>query len=145
MNTGQHTQARPLLWREAVGSVLRRIRLRRRLRLVDVAERAGVSAQYLSEMERGMKDPSSEMLAATAGALDLGVGAVARLASEIMDRTRVAAGAGVRSGAGVARTEQVLVLTSGVDGAASSAGLASPGSATTLASAGSRAAFQLAA
>jgi transcriptional regulator with XRE-family HTH domain len=38
-----------------------------------VAERAGVSVQYLSEVERGLKDPSSEMLQAIAGALDLSV------------------------------------------------------------------------
>jgi transcriptional regulator with XRE-family HTH domain len=38
-----------------------------------VAERAGVSTQYLSEVERGLKDPSSEMLQAIAGALDLTV------------------------------------------------------------------------
>ena len=61
------------LWRELVGEELRRTRLDRSERLVDVAERAGVSPQYLSEVERGLKDPSSEMLAAVAGALDLTV------------------------------------------------------------------------
>ena len=61
------------LWRELVGEELRRSRLSRGDRLVDVAERAGVSPQYLSEVERGLKDPSSEMLAAVAGALDLTV------------------------------------------------------------------------
>ena len=35
-------------------------------RLTDVAERAGVSTQYLSEVERGLKDPSSEILSAVA-------------------------------------------------------------------------------
>ena len=33
------------------------------------AERAGISPQYLSEVERGRKEPSSEMIAALAGAL----------------------------------------------------------------------------
>jgi transcriptional regulator with XRE-family HTH domain len=61
------------LWRELVGDQLRRTRLDRGERLVDVAERAGVSPQYLSEVERGLKDPSSEMLAAVAGSLDLTV------------------------------------------------------------------------
>ena len=41
---------------------------------MDVAERAGVSTQYLSEVERGMKDPSSEILSAVAGALGLSLG-----------------------------------------------------------------------
>ena len=35
--------------------------------------RAGVSPQYLSELERGKKDPSSEIMSAVAGALDLTV------------------------------------------------------------------------
>ena len=39
--------------------------------LGETAERAGVSPQYLSEMERGRKEPSSEMIAAVAGALDI--------------------------------------------------------------------------
>jgi transcriptional regulator with XRE-family HTH domain len=61
------------LWREQLGDQLRRERQAREERLVDVAERAGVSTQYLSEVERGLKDPSSEMLQAIAGALDLTV------------------------------------------------------------------------
>jgi transcriptional regulator with XRE-family HTH domain len=68
-------QAEPTepLWRELVGAELRTERLARAERLSDVAERAGVSTQYLSEVERGLKDPSSEMLQAIAGALDLSV------------------------------------------------------------------------
>lgn len=61
------------LWRELVGEELRQRRLDRGERLVDVAGRAGVSTQYLSEVERGLKDPSSEMLHAITGALDLTV------------------------------------------------------------------------
>jgi hypothetical protein len=61
------------LWRELVGEELRAVRHDRGERLVDVAERAGVSPQYLSEVERGLKDPSSEMLAAVAGSLGLTV------------------------------------------------------------------------
>lgn len=58
------------LWRELLGRRLRAIREHRGDRLVDVAERAGVSPQYLSEIERGRKEPSSEMIAAVSGALD---------------------------------------------------------------------------
>lgn len=61
------------LWRETVGAELRRARRERDERLCDVAQRAGVSTQYLSEIERGLKDPSSEILGAVAGALDLTV------------------------------------------------------------------------
>ena len=59
------------LWRELVGRELRTERLDRGERLADVAERAGVSTQYLSEVERGLKEPSSEILGAVSGALDL--------------------------------------------------------------------------
>ena len=59
------------LWRELVGAELRRERQDHGERLTDVAERAGVSTQYLSEVERGLKDPSSEILSAVAGALGL--------------------------------------------------------------------------
>jgi transcriptional regulator with XRE-family HTH domain len=61
------------LWRESVGRELRRERHASGRRLVDVAEEAGVSPQYLSEVERGLKDPSSELLAAMAGALGLSI------------------------------------------------------------------------
>ena len=61
------------LWREAVGTELRQERRTRGERIADVAARAGVSPQYLSEVERGRKDPSSEVLSALAGALGLSV------------------------------------------------------------------------
>jgi DNA-binding XRE family transcriptional regulator len=70
------------LWRESVGRELREERLASGKRLIDVAEEAGVSPQYLSEVERGLKDPSSELLAAIAGALGLSVAEIAtRVAS----------------------------------------------------------------
>jgi transcriptional regulator with XRE-family HTH domain len=59
------------LWREALGRSLRASREELGGRLVDVADRAGISPQYLSEIERGLKEPSSEMIAAVAGALGL--------------------------------------------------------------------------
>jgi transcriptional regulator with XRE-family HTH domain len=59
------------LWREAVGRELRSERQDSDRTLADVAERAGVSIQYLSEVERGLKEPSSEVLSAVAGALGL--------------------------------------------------------------------------
>jgi len=58
------------LWREVLGGRLRALRAERKETLAETAERAGVSPQYLSEVERGRKEPSSEMIAALAGALD---------------------------------------------------------------------------
>jgi transcriptional regulator with XRE-family HTH domain len=57
------------LWRHMLGDRLRALRHDRGETLGETAARAGVSPQYLSEMERGAKEPSSEMIAAVAGAL----------------------------------------------------------------------------
>ncbi|MYW93653.1 helix-turn-helix transcriptional regulator [Amycolatopsis rubida] len=65
-------EAEPL-WREVLGRSLRAARENQGERLVDVAERAGISPQYLSEIERGRKEPSSEMIAAVTGALGVGL------------------------------------------------------------------------
>jgi transcriptional regulator with XRE-family HTH domain len=60
--------SRPLL-RTTVGEVLRRTRLAQRRTLADVATAARVSVPYLSELERGRKEASSEVLAAICDAL----------------------------------------------------------------------------
>jgi transcriptional regulator with XRE-family HTH domain len=57
------------LWREVLGQRLRTLRLDQQETLAMTAGRAGISPQYLSEIERGRKEPSSEMIAALAGAL----------------------------------------------------------------------------
>lgn len=57
------------LWRHMLGDQLRRLRLERGETIGETAARAGVSLPYLSEIERGVKEPSSEMIAAVAGAL----------------------------------------------------------------------------
>ena len=70
------------LWRAVLGARLRQARHDRGLTLVDAADRAGISPQYLSEVERGRKDPSSEIVAAVAGALDSSVLELGALALE---------------------------------------------------------------
>lgn len=67
-----HDKPAPL-WREAAGQVIREERSRQERTLADVAGDAGVSTQYLSEIERGRKEPSSEVLEAVGGALGLGL------------------------------------------------------------------------
>ncbi|SDS90452.1 helix-turn-helix domain-containing protein [Microlunatus soli] len=66
----QQREPEPLL-RDVLGRVIRRARQQQRRTLADVAEVAGVSIPYLSEIERGRKEPSSEMLGAVCRALDL--------------------------------------------------------------------------
>ena len=65
------THRHPSSWRRTIGALLRAAREERALRLVDVAARARLSPQYLSEVERGRKEPSSEVLAALTDALGL--------------------------------------------------------------------------
>jgi transcriptional regulator with XRE-family HTH domain len=57
--------------RQLVGEVLRARRIAQGLTLRDVSARARVSLGYISEVERGQKEPSSELLAALAAALDV--------------------------------------------------------------------------
>ncbi len=73
------------LWRQMVGDQLRRRRHDRDETLTETAENAGVSPQYLSEVERGLKEPSSEMIAAIAGALDT---SLIELTSTVADELR---------------------------------------------------------
>ncbi|GAA4467775.1 helix-turn-helix domain-containing protein [Phytohabitans houttuyneae] len=65
-----HRRHQPLL-RTLVGDVLRRRRVAQRRTLADVARAARVSVPYLSEVERGRKEASSEVLAAVCEALEL--------------------------------------------------------------------------
>lgn len=66
--------SREPLWRDLVGDVLRRERLAQERTLKDVADTARISMPYLSEVERGRKEASSEVLAAAAQALGLSLG-----------------------------------------------------------------------
>ncbi|MDQ2797184.1 MAG: helix-turn-helix domain-containing protein [Actinomycetota bacterium] len=57
--------------RQVVGDTLRGMRMRQRRTLREVSATARVSLGYLSEVERGQKEPSSELLAAICNALDV--------------------------------------------------------------------------
>jgi Helix-turn-helix domain len=65
------TENKEPLWRDLVGEVLRRERRAQDRTLKDVADAARISLPYLSEIERGRKEASSEVLAAAAHALGL--------------------------------------------------------------------------
>lgn len=71
------------LLRETLGRVMRLRRISLGLTLREVAALAGVSVQYLSEVERGLKDASSEMVAAIAGALRLTLPEVLVLSAQL--------------------------------------------------------------
>ncbi|WUH98509.1 helix-turn-helix domain-containing protein [Spirillospora sp. NBC_00431] len=99
-------QAEPL-WRDALGHCLRRLRLERGETLVETSRRAGVSPQYLSEMERGVKEPSSEMIAAVAGALDTTLGDLTLAIATTLLTTRAPAAAPAPASAAHRATCQV--------------------------------------
>jgi DNA-binding XRE family transcriptional regulator len=85
------------LWREALGQRLRTLRRDQQETLAETAARAGISPQYLSEVERGRKEPSSEMIAALAGALGTTLGGLTeQVASDLRERqdTTAAGGSG---------------------------------------------------
>ncbi|PZG89840.1 transcriptional regulator [Streptomyces sp. NTH33] len=86
------------LWRDLVGDVLRRERRAQERTLQDVADAARISMPYLSEIERGRKEASSEVLAAAAQALGLGLGDLLSLAQGELARVTRRTGSAPRHG-----------------------------------------------
>lgn len=78
-----------VLVRQEIGDVLRDVRLHKALTLRQVASRASVALGYLSEVERGQKEASSEILASVADALDTPISVIMR---EVGDRLAVVEG-----------------------------------------------------
>ena len=72
-----------VLLRQEIGDVLRDARRRQGRTLREVSSVARVSLGYLSEVERGQKEASSELLASICGALEL---PMSRVLSEVSER-----------------------------------------------------------
>src|ERR1700754_3025790 len=72
------------LLREVIGDVLRRARMDQGRTLREVSDAARVSLGYLSEVERGRKEASSELLSAICGALDFPLSRVLSEAGDAM-------------------------------------------------------------
>lgn len=75
--------------RQAIGETLRGIRLRQRRTLREVSTAARVSLGYLSEIERGQKEPSSELLASICDALDVTMSEVFREVTDSLRRSEL--------------------------------------------------------
>ena len=71
--------------REEIGEVLRAYRQRQGRTLREVSSDARVSLGYLSEVERGQKEASSELLASICRALNVPLSQVLRLAADRID------------------------------------------------------------
>jgi transcriptional regulator with XRE-family HTH domain len=71
-----------ILLREEIGDVLRDARRQQGRTLREVSSVARVSLGYLSEVERGQKEASSELLASICGALEVPLSSVLREVSQ---------------------------------------------------------------
>ncbi len=81
---GRPTAVRPVLVRELIGETLREERIGQGKTLREVSTAARVSLGYLSEVERGQKEASSELLGSIAGALHTPLSHVLLVVSEKM-------------------------------------------------------------
>ena len=79
-----------VLFRRLLGDVLRAERMRRGMTLREVSASARVSLGYISEIERGQKEASSELLAALSEALDLPLSSVLRDVSDHVETQELA-------------------------------------------------------
>lgn len=78
-------EAKDVSLREAIGHVLRDLRTRDGKTLREVSEKAGVSLGYLSEVERGQKEASSELLSSIAESLGVSTAQMLRLVADYLD------------------------------------------------------------
>jgi DNA-binding XRE family transcriptional regulator len=97
---GTKESGMPPLMREIIGDVLRRARTSQGRTLREVSDSARVSLGYLSEVERGRKEPSSELLNAICDALQMPLSAVLTGAGERMATEEHAAYSASAGGAG---------------------------------------------
>jgi transcriptional regulator with XRE-family HTH domain len=81
-NEGKET--RMVLFRRLLGDALRAQRMRRGMTLREVSAEARVSLGYISEIERGQKEASSELLSSLCAALDLPLSVVLREVSDLV-------------------------------------------------------------
>lgn len=75
-----------VLFRRLLGEVLRGARMQRGMTLRELSAEARVSLGYISEIERGQKEASSELLASLCQAMDLPLSDVLR---EVADAVAV--------------------------------------------------------
>lgn len=71
-----------VLFRQLLGDVLRSQRMQRGMTLREVSAEARVSLGYISEIERGQKEASSELLSSLCSALELPLSNVLREVSD---------------------------------------------------------------
>ena len=88
----EQKERKMVVLRHEIGDVLRDVRQRQGRTLREVSHSARVSLGYLSEVERGQKEASSELLSSICSALDVPLSSMLR---EVSDRVAVAEGVAV--------------------------------------------------
>ncbi|MBW3078833.1 helix-turn-helix domain-containing protein [Bifidobacterium simiiventris] len=81
-------ETRDVSLREAIGHVLRELRTGDRKTLREVSEKAGVSLGYLSEVERGQKEASSELLSSISESLGVSTPQMLRMVADYLESTQ---------------------------------------------------------
>jgi transcriptional regulator with XRE-family HTH domain len=99
----------PPLVREVIGDVLRLARTSQGRTLREVSDSARVSLGYLSEVERGRKEPSSELLNAICDALEVPLSAVLTDAGERMASQERAASSAPSAAASIDASTKVVI------------------------------------
>ncbi|GAA1344585.1 helix-turn-helix domain-containing protein [Arthrobacter roseus] len=89
---GEPKERKMVVLRHEIGDVLRDVRQRQSRTLREVSHSARVSLGYLSEVERGQKEASSELLSSICSALDVPLSLMLR---EVSERLAVAEGVAV--------------------------------------------------
>jgi transcriptional regulator with XRE-family HTH domain len=81
-----------VLFRRLLGEVLRSARMQRGMTLRELSAEARVSLGYISEIERGQKEASSELLASLCQAMDLPLSDVLRDVADAVALEEIAIG-----------------------------------------------------
>lgn len=98
----------PSLLREVLGDVLRQARITQGRTLRQVSDSARVSLGYLSEVERGRKEASSELIGAICDALEVPLSQLLTDASEQL-AVRESAGASSTTAANIDASTKVVI------------------------------------
>lgn len=83
-------------YRRALGATIHELRTARRWSLRMLSQASDISVPYLSEIERGRKDPSGAMLAQLADAFDMSLGALLSAVAVALDGREAPESAGAR-------------------------------------------------
>ena len=100
-----------VLFRRLLGEVLRGARMQRGMTLRELSADARVSLGYISEIERGQKEASSELLASLCQAMDLPLSDVLREVADAVALEEIAAGIVAPASIGPARPSGDVVAS----------------------------------